>query len=181
MNERHQALHSLLASLGHHSRFRIALRLLEGESSVGELALAIGLSQSCTTRHVQALERASVVRSRRDGKRVLVGLARSHADLAVLLDWIGPATAATAPRPNAVAGQGRRAAAPKPERPAVARVARGRADRAPVLRPVNPPSRPAEQEQPPAQASHSGKDADAVDVPDTPRRRLPEPIEDFLL
>jgi len=49
--------------------------LLHRERHVSELAGAIGLSQSCTTRHLQALARERVVNTRRAGKRVIVTLA----------------------------------------------------------------------------------------------------------
>ena len=48
------------------------LLLLSGvERSVSQLARAVRLSQSCTTRHLQALERAGLVKGVRDGKRVV--------------------------------------------------------------------------------------------------------------
>ena len=165
MNGRHQELHALLSSLGHASRFRIALRLLEGERSVGELAVLVGLSQSCTTRHVQALERAGVVRSHREGKRVLVRLEREQADLSGLLDWIGP-------------GAGDSKAEVRPAR-ARARGPRQRDDGR--GKPESPRTGVVPQEVAPAPASHSGKDAARVEAPVPPRRRFEDPMDDFLL
>jgi DNA-binding transcriptional ArsR family regulator len=52
------------------SRFRLVRAIAEADRCVGELAVSVGLSQSCTTRHLQALERAGLIRGRRDGKRV---------------------------------------------------------------------------------------------------------------
>lgn len=48
------------------------LLLLSGvDRSVSQLAKAVRLSQSCTTRHLQSLERAGLVKGVRDGKRVV--------------------------------------------------------------------------------------------------------------
>lgn len=74
----------LLACLGDPSRFALAQALLPGERCVTELATLVGLSQSCTTRHLQALAREGLIRSRRDGKRVLCRLAHDEATAAVL-------------------------------------------------------------------------------------------------
>jgi DNA-binding transcriptional ArsR family regulator len=63
-----------LACLTEPSRFRIALTLIRGESCVSSIALEVGLSQSCTTRHLQALEREGLVARERAGKRVLYRL-----------------------------------------------------------------------------------------------------------
>lgn len=165
MNGRHHERHTLLSSLGHASRFRIALSLLEGERSVGELATLVGLSQSCTTRHVQALERAGVVRSRREGKRVLVGIEREHADLAGLLEWIGPGAGDSKP-------QGR---------PARAGTGRSRKRDDGRGKPDTPRTGVVPQEVAPAPPSRSGKDAARVEIPDPPRRRFDDPMDDFLL
>ena len=59
-----------LASLAVPSRFAIARCLLDGPRCVTELAHAVGLSQSCTTRHLQALTSVGLVSRARAGKRV---------------------------------------------------------------------------------------------------------------
>ena len=65
-------MHEVLSVLAPPRRFELAMRLLEGtERSVSQLAESVGLSQSCTTRHLQALERVGLVRGTRDGKRVV--------------------------------------------------------------------------------------------------------------
>jgi DNA-binding transcriptional ArsR family regulator len=94
----------LLACLGDPSRFALAQALLPGERCVTELATLVGLSQSCTTRHLQALAREGLIRSRRDGKRVLCRLAHDEATAAVLALVGNPAPA--------------REGAPAPRRPA---------------------------------------------------------------
>lgn len=181
MNNRHRDAHVLLAALGHASRFRIALRLLDGERCVGDLAVSVGLSQSCTTRHVQALERAGLVRSRRDGKRVLVALDAARAEVAALLEWIAPGSAAARPAPAGAAGPfASRSRPPGPARSVVAR-------RRPAAAP--PPARAADPqaphapgaETPPAEPPASGTHA-APEQPPAPRPpRLREALEDFLL
>jgi DNA-binding transcriptional ArsR family regulator len=60
----------VLACLGVASRFRLVRALAGADRCVGELAVAVGLSQSCTTRHLQALERLGLVQGRREGRRV---------------------------------------------------------------------------------------------------------------
>ena len=74
MNKRRPILllHQALAVLAPPRRFELLLLLLSGvDRSVTQLAAAVGLSQSCTSRHLQALERAGLVKRVRDGKRVL--------------------------------------------------------------------------------------------------------------
>jgi DNA-binding transcriptional ArsR family regulator len=57
-------------------RFDLLLLMLAGgDRSVSQLAEAVGLSQSCTTRHLQALARAGLVKGARDGKRVVFRIA----------------------------------------------------------------------------------------------------------
>jgi len=66
------ALHRALAVLAPPKRFQLLLLLLSGpDRSVSQLARAVRLSQSCTTRHLQALARVGLVKGTRDGKRVV--------------------------------------------------------------------------------------------------------------
>jgi len=191
MKERHRDLHAIMAALGHASRFRLTLCLLEGERCVGELARAIGLSQSCTTRHVQALERAGVVRSRRDGKRVLVGIEPDRDGLPELLAWLDPG--AEAPRraaPVRADSAGRRSR-PTSSRPTSSRAASSRPARRPAgVRGVRPDAASAAGRDEP-----TGRDADPSPMsgpasgthaaPEQERRphprRASETLEDFLL
>lgn len=83
-----ERLRRLLACLGDPSRFELARALLGGERCVTDLARTVGLSQSCTTRHLQTLAREGLVRSRRDGKRVLCRL-RPEGATAELLALVG--------------------------------------------------------------------------------------------
>ena len=66
------ALHRALAVLAPPKRFQLMLLLLAGpDRSVSQLARAVRLSQSCTTRHLQSLARVGLVKGTRDGKRVV--------------------------------------------------------------------------------------------------------------
>ena len=94
-----------LSSLGHRSRFSLVERLSRGGCCVTELAREVALSQSCTTRHLQVLERAGIVAGSRRGKRVIYELRRDAAGLGGLLGWaLGvqpePATGAGRSRPS---------------------------------------------------------------------------------
>ena len=72
MQREHARLHRSLAVLRPPRRFQLLLLLLSGvDRSVSQLARAVRLSQSCTTRHLQSLERAGLVKGLRDGKRVV--------------------------------------------------------------------------------------------------------------
>jgi DNA-binding transcriptional ArsR family regulator len=72
MNDSTTKLHQTLAVLAPPRRFELLMLLLAGpDRSVSVLAEHVGLSQSCTSRHLQALERAGLVRGVRDGKRVV--------------------------------------------------------------------------------------------------------------
>ena len=96
MHREHERLHRSLAVLRPPRRFQLLVLLLSGvDRSVSQLARAVRLSQSCTTRHLQALELAGFVKGTRDGKRVvfrpaprdavargvLASLARSEEDM----------------------------------------------------------------------------------------------------
>jgi DNA-binding transcriptional ArsR family regulator len=176
MNDRHREQHALLASLGAPSRFRIALCLLEGDRCVGDIAAAIGLSQSCTTRHVQALERNGVVRSRRDGKRVLVALELARAGLAEVLGVAaGPAGAAPREATPVTERKARVPRSPNARSARVTQTSRTRAARTPA------PARPRHEDEPPAVAPSSGTHASPVEAPPVQPRWPRETIEDFLL
>lgn len=88
MNDRDAALRRMLACLGDSSRFRLVRTLVAGERCVTDLALDVGLSQSCTTRHLQALQREGLVWGERSGKRVLYRLRSDAADFRELLGWV---------------------------------------------------------------------------------------------
>ena len=77
----------ILACLGVSSRFRLVRALAVADRCVGELAEEVGLSQSCTTRHLQALERVGLVKGHREGRRVRFRLRADAPGLSELLSW----------------------------------------------------------------------------------------------
>lgn len=202
MNDRRRDPLVLLAALGHASRYRAVRRLLEGDCCVGELAVAIGLSQSCTTRHVQVLERAGVVRSHREGKRVLIAIARDGAGEDALLDWLardpvresvhGRAQAVEAPHPRGSRSGGAAARPPGSEgapklaaRPAreerVAGRERGRTPGGRVPPGVPDALAARAPEVPPAEGGASGTTPAPPPATPSRMRRIPDTLEDFLL
>src|SRR5688500_19297831 len=56
--------------LGHPARVRILELLRDGERSVGELQLALGLDSSGTSQHLTAMRKQGVLRNRRAGTSV---------------------------------------------------------------------------------------------------------------
>ena len=86
-----------LASLAVPSRFAIARCLLDGPRCVTELARAVGLSQSCTTRHLQALTSVGLVSRARAGKRVNFELRAEDPGAAELLHVVLGLEAAVEP------------------------------------------------------------------------------------
>ncbi|HEY2954264.1 MAG TPA: metalloregulator ArsR/SmtB family transcription factor [Candidatus Eisenbacteria bacterium] len=78
----------ILACIADASRFRIVHALLEREQCVTELAESVGLSQSCTTRHLQYLGREGVVARVRQGKRVMFRLRSDLPRVRELLAWV---------------------------------------------------------------------------------------------
>ncbi|MEO5987727.1 MAG: metalloregulator ArsR/SmtB family transcription factor [Candidatus Eisenbacteria bacterium] len=115
-------LQARMACLGPASRFRLALQLLAGERCVTELAAALGLSQSCTTRHLQALARQGLVRGKRAGKKVMF---RLEPETAGLIDLIAAANHA----PAVLEKSGTPRAARSPRGPAGTPTSRRRAAR----------------------------------------------------
>jgi ArsR family transcriptional regulator len=111
MTENAERAQRYLACVSDPSRFRLLIALTAGERCVTELAQDVGLSQSCTTRHLQALLREGVVRSGRHGKQVRFTLSDEHQVLQPVLRWaIGVNHApdpgeSTSSRPNP--GEGR--------------------------------------------------------------------------
>ena len=78
----------VLACLGVASRFRLVMALAGADRCVGDLAVAVGLSQSCTTRHLQALERVGLVKGKREGRRVRFRLRAEAPEFEELLGWV---------------------------------------------------------------------------------------------
>jgi len=76
----------MVATLADPSRFRIVSLLLEGDYCVTDVARRVGLSQSCTTRHMQSLQRAGIVLRTRAGKRVMFRVREGDAGLDRVLE-----------------------------------------------------------------------------------------------
>jgi len=86
-----------LACLSDPSRFHLLATLAGGPRCVTELAERVGLSQSCTTRHLQALQREGIVTGERRGKRVFFSLGSPGSDSHPVLRWaFGELAAASA-------------------------------------------------------------------------------------
>ena len=104
MNIHSDRLQVALAALAAPKRFHLLVLMLDGKDrSVSLLAEEVGLSQSCTTRHLQALARAGLVRGVRDGKRVVFRIAPRDAEARTVLASLAGGTAVspseTAPEP----------------------------------------------------------------------------------
>ena len=102
-----------MGALADPSRFVMLRELCSGQKCVSDLGRSSGVSQSCATRHLQALERAGLVFSRRDGKRVAYQLTRQDPFVLRLVHW-----AVSAPE-AAVSGAVPREAAERVAEPAV--------------------------------------------------------------
>ncbi len=160
MNDPSPRQRRLMSCLGDPSRFGIARRLLGGEHCVTELAREVGLSQSCTTRHLQALQREGIVRGVRAGKRVLFSLCMGEPQVRSLMEWAVSARASAIPAPRRAL---RRAHGADLHTEGPARPAR----RAPAPAPFVPPAPPA------------GPTAESEPI--APRRAPRQELEDFLL
>src|SRR5262245_24521057 len=91
MNTDPTELHGALAVLAAPKRFELLVLMLAGvDRSVSQLADAVGLSQSCTTRHLQSLARAGLVKGVRDGKRVVFRIAPRDAAARAVLASVDP-------------------------------------------------------------------------------------------
>jgi ArsR family transcriptional regulator, virulence genes transcriptional regulator len=65
----------LLRSLGNRHRLLILCQLTDGERSVGELAMFLGLRDSTVSQHLSLLRRDGLVRARREGQTIWYSLA----------------------------------------------------------------------------------------------------------
>jgi len=109
---------AMLACIGDEARYLAVQTLSRGECCVTDLARRIGRSQSCTTRHLQALRRGGIVRRERQGKRVVFTLRLEDPRVRSLVEFAVDNPPAP-PRSRARgAGTTRRAPPPAPRRPA---------------------------------------------------------------
>lgn len=167
MDSRQARIQELLALLADRSRFRMLCALAGQPTHVTELAARVGLSQSCATRHVQALAGAGAVECRRDGKRVIVRVCEDDPIVATLLAW--------------VAGDGEGAPAERAVRPRAlpieTRTAREARDAAPRHTRRDHPR----EEVAPAAAPDSGTPAPTHEEPRPVAPARIRALEDFLL
>ena len=70
---------ALLRALGHADRLLLLCELSHGERSVSELADALGIRQPTLSQQLGILRAERLVRTRRDGKRVIYALAAPRA------------------------------------------------------------------------------------------------------
>ncbi len=68
----------LFRALGDGSRVRIVSALLANERNVGDIAKAVGLSESAVSHHLRGLRQLHLVRARRDGRHVCYSLDDEH-------------------------------------------------------------------------------------------------------
>lgn len=80
-------LDAVFHALGDATRRRMLRRLAEGERSVGELAAPFAMSLAAASKHVQALERAGLVRRRIQGRTHVCRLEAQP--LAAAHAWLG--------------------------------------------------------------------------------------------
>jgi len=78
------SLAEIAQALGHAHRLELLEHVGQGERSVEELAVRASLTFANASRHLQILRRASLVATRRDGKRVLYSLAGEGEVIALL-------------------------------------------------------------------------------------------------
>ena len=63
-----------LKSIAHRDRLKVLCGLLDGELSVAEIEAVVGARQSAISQHLARLKDEGVVRSRRDGRRILYSI-----------------------------------------------------------------------------------------------------------
>jgi len=167
-----------MACLGEVSRFDLVRALSTGSWCVTELAERIGLSQSCTTRHLQALEREGVVRAKRDGKRVIYGLCLEQPRVADLIGWAlspHPISAPVSDGRSPVPARGRAIATATRERPT------GRRGGTNGSKPKSPAPAAVPDEPRPATTPEATSEQAPEDPPTTYRPTRSGDLEDFLL
>jgi DNA-binding transcriptional ArsR family regulator len=79
-------LDETLLALADPTRRAILARLAEGEARVTEIAAPFAISLNSVSKHIRALERAALVRRRREGREHILALNPAGLDEAA--DWI---------------------------------------------------------------------------------------------
>jgi len=179
-------LQRMMSCLAGSSRYRLVRQLLTGSRCVSDLAIEVGLSQSCTTRHLQALEREGMVSGKRDGKRVMFRVRDEEPQVRALIELAlhgaplaeAPRAArpARAPRAPARASRPARLVRRPAPREARARESTPRPDETEAQRPVQVPAQRPNEPRATLPAPQPEPEVTRV----APRPRRPE-LEDFLL
>ena len=76
-------LTDLFRQLGEPNRLRLVLACLDGPKSVGDLAEALGLSQTLVSHHLRLLRTAHILRGDRHGRQVLYAIDDQHVSAVV--------------------------------------------------------------------------------------------------
>ena len=199
MNVSSQRFPVVLACLTDPSRYRALAVLLEGDFCVSEIAARIGLSQSCTTRHLQTMQRAGVLTRTRVGKRVLFRIREADPELGRLLELVAlrrPLESAAPPPPRLPAREPTLKSphwAPRARRRLAANAGGEVANAVPLAAPVQPdpithapevPATPSDTTQTVVATADPVPPASADPVPPGPADPVPPAtaeLEDYLL
>jgi DNA-binding transcriptional ArsR family regulator len=101
---------NLLKSLANRHRLLILCQLVEGEKSVGELALFLGVRDSTVSQHLALLRKDGLVETRRDGQTIFYSIASEPARRvlqALFTIYCAPAPDRREPPPRASRSRGR--------------------------------------------------------------------------
>jgi DNA-binding transcriptional ArsR family regulator len=79
MNVAAEQASELLKSLANRHRLLIVCQLIEGERSVGELAVFLGIRDSTVSQHLALLRKDGVVAARRDGQTIWYSISSAPA------------------------------------------------------------------------------------------------------
>ncbi len=85
MQEHARAARDLLKALGHETRLMILCLLVEGERSVGELEVLMGLRQPSVSQQLARLRADGLVATRRDGRTIYYSIGSDEAAQVVSL------------------------------------------------------------------------------------------------
>jgi DNA-binding transcriptional ArsR family regulator len=101
-----------MAALGEPHRFEVAMTLLEGPTSVGELTPKFGWPQSLVSHHIAILQQAGLVVMKREGRKRIYRLAEPREPgLKALLDIFRNSVREDAARRSRATGDGDRSMA----------------------------------------------------------------------
>lgn len=70
MHQHADEMIAVLKAMANHNRLLLLCQLTQGERSVGDLAVKLGLSQSVVSQHLALLRREGVVSGRRDAQSI---------------------------------------------------------------------------------------------------------------